>query len=105
MDVELFNYFEILMRDYKLGQLTPENLDKDRKKFMKQEENAEKSKIKFNAGVTFNPMTVQPPGITFKRDNADFMNNFFVNIVANSFTNIEEILKTNAEDSNSKAIK
>lgn len=33
------------------------------------------------------------------------MNNFFVNIVANSFTNIEEILKTAAEDSNSKAIK
>lgn len=41
----------------------------------------------------------------FKRDNADFMNNFFVSITANSFTNIEEILRNNAEDSNSKAIK
>jgi len=33
------------------------------------------------------------------------MNNFYVNIVAYSFTNIEDILRTNAEDSNSKAIK
>tara|TARA_B110001450_G_C17379825_1_gene383204 strand:- start:157 stop:297 length:141 start_codon:yes stop_codon:yes gene_type:complete len=33
------------------------------------------------------------------------MNNFFVNMVAYSFTNIEEILRTNAEDSNAKAIK
>lgn len=105
MDIELFNYFEILMKEYYTGQLTPENLEKDKKKFMKQEENAEKQEIKFNAGVTFNPMTAQPAGINFKRDNADFMNNFFVNIVANSFTNIEEILRNAAEDSNAKAIK
>lgn len=105
MDIELFNYFEILMKDYQTGQLTPENLEKDKKKFRKQEEENEKAAIKFNAGVSFNPMTVQPAGINFKRDNADFMNNFFVNIVANSFTNIEEILRSNAEDTNAKAIK
>ena len=50
-------------------------------------------------------MSAQPPGITFKRDNADVMNNFFVNIVSTSFTEIEEILKTNQEDTNGKAIK
>ena len=105
MDIELFNYFEILMKEYQTGQLTPENLERDKKKFMKQEENAEKQEIKFNAGITFNPMTAQPAGIKFKRDNADFMNNFFVNIVANSFTNIEEILRNAADDSNAKAIK
>ena len=105
MDIELFNYFEILMKDYQTGQLTPENLEKDKKKFRKQEEENEKAAIKLNAGVSFMPMTVQPAGINFKRDNADFMNNFFVNIVANSFTNIEEILRSNAEDTNAKAIK
>lgn len=105
MDIELFNYFEILMKDYQTGQLTHENLEKDKKKFRKQEEENEKAAIKLNAGVSFMPMTVQPAGITFKRDNADFMNNFFVNITANSFTNIEEILRSNAEDSNAKAIK
>lgn len=85
--------------------MTQENLEKDRKKFKKQEEENEKAAVKMNAGVSFNPMAAQPPGVTFKRDSADFMNNFFVNIVANSFTNIEEILRNNAEDVNAKAIK
>ena len=89
----MFNYFEILMRDYKTGQLTAESLEKDRKKFKKQEEEQEKAELKFNAGVSFYPMTSQPAGIIFKRDNADFMNNFFINLVANSFTNIEEVLR------------
>jgi len=53
MDIELFNYFEVLMRDYKTGQLTAENLEKDRKKFKKQEEEQEKAELKFNAGVSF----------------------------------------------------
>ena len=50
-------------------------------------------------------MAQQPAGITFKRDNADVMNNFFINMVSYSFTNIEEVLKVNAEDNNAKAVK
>lgn len=50
-------------------------------------------------------MAMQPQGITFKRDNADVMNNFFINLVAFSYTSIEETLKANAEDNNQKAIK
>lgn len=42
------------------------------------------------------------PGNPFKRDNADFMNNFWVNIVARSFTNIEEQWQQAVE--NKKAI-
>ena len=38
-------------------------------------------------------MTAAPAGLTFKRDNADVMNNFFVNIVTRSYTNIEEYLQ------------
>lgn len=50
-------------------------------------------------------MAMQPSGVTFKRDNADVMNNFFVSLIAFSYTNIEATLKANAEDNNSKAIK
>jgi len=38
-------------------------------------------------------LTSAPAGLTFKRDNADVMNNFFVNIVCRSYTNIEEYLQ------------
>lgn len=41
------------------------------------------------------PLTMQPVGITFKRDNADVMNNFFINMATHSFTNIEEIIIEN----------
>ena len=39
-----------------------------------------------------------PPGLEFKRDNADFMNNFFTNVTARSFSDIEEHWKTMSED-------
>jgi len=52
----------------------------------------------FNAGVVFLPMTACPSYLTFKRDNADFMNNFFINIIARSFTDIEEFLKQQEEN-------
>ena len=42
MDIELFNYYDIVMRDFRIGALTNENLERDRKKFFKQEENADK---------------------------------------------------------------
>jgi hypothetical protein len=42
MDIELYNYYEVVMRDNRIGVLTNENLERDRKKFFKQEENADK---------------------------------------------------------------
>ena len=47
----------------------------------------------FNAGVVFLPMSDCPGYMSYKRDNADFMNNFFINIVARAFTDIDEFLK------------
>jgi len=58
-----------------------------------QEEDAEKGALRLNAGVVFQTMGSAPNGFVFKRDNADVMNNFFVNIVARSFTEIEEIYR------------
>jgi len=43
--------------------------------------------------MIFLPFGASPTGLTFKRDNADVMNNFFVNIVTRSYTNIEEYLQ------------
>ena len=39
-----------------------------------------------------------PSGMTFQRDNIDFVNNFFVNAVAMSFTNIPEEQESNKEN-------
>lgn len=47
-----------------------------------------------HASTIFQPMTAAPAGVTYKRDNADVMNNFFVNIVTRSYTNIEEHLQS-----------
>jgi hypothetical protein len=43
-----------------------------------------------NAAASCLLMKHASPGNPFRRDNSDFMNNFWVNIVARSFTNIEE---------------
>lgn len=48
-------------------------------------------------------MTACPSYLTYKRDNADFMNNFFINIIARSFTDIEEFLKIQEENKDSNA--
>ena len=39
-----------------------------------------------------------PTGYTYRRDNADVMNNFFIEIVTRSFTNIEEVLKNQRDN-------
>lgn len=51
-----------------------------------------------NAGVVVLVQGAEPAGWTYKRPNHDFMNNFFVNICARSFTNIEEFLKSQEEN-------
>jgi len=51
-----------------------------------------------NAGIVFLTVAAQPSFMTYKRDNADFMNNFFVNIIARSFTDIDEFLKLQEEN-------
>jgi len=96
MDIENYNYIEVLFRDYRSGKIASEiNQAKDKKK------NASKTEemtvyvghLRLHASKVFIPMSAAPPGLTFKRDNADVMNNFFVNIVTRSYTNIEELLQ------------
>jgi len=91
MDIELYNYIDCVFRDYRAGNLVLENKKKGSQ--LMQEEEQEKGALRLNAGVVFQVMGSGPGGFIYKRDNADVMNNFFVNIVTRSFTNIEEIYR------------
>lgn len=90
MDIELYNYCDLLFYNYRNGKL--DDIRKKKRSETIQNENG------FNAAMSFLLMGSAPPGLTFKRDNADFMNNFFVDIVCRSFTNIEEIHRQNIEN-------
>jgi len=96
MDIELYNYIDTLLHDYRAGRLVDGNAKK-KKMTREEEEEAEKGNG-FNAGIVFLPTTACPSYMSYKRDNADFMNNFFVNIIARSFTDIDEFLKQQEEN-------
>lgn len=61
-----------------------------------QEEEINREKL--HAAEVFHPPDRAPPGMKFQRNNIDFVNNFFVNIVALSFTNIPEMQENHKED-------
>ena len=83
MDIEIYNYIDILLHQYRSGTLTNN----------KKKDDAEEGSTGMNAGVVALLMDMAPEGMTFKRVNHDFMNNFFVNIVARSYTDIEDFLR------------
>jgi len=86
MDIELYNYADDVFWQYRAGKMHDHLANKKK-------EEAEQAATGFNSGVVFLPLTACPSYMTYKRDNADFMNNFFVNIIARAFTDIEEFLK------------
>ena len=93
MDIEMYNYIDLLLYEYRSGKL------KDDSKTVKgtDEDEASQNQVlgkTLNAGVVVLVQGAEPAGWTYKRPNHDFMNNFFVNICARSFTNIEEFLKS-----------
>ena len=101
MDIELYSYIEIVFKDYRSGKMQAEmSQSKDKKK------NSSKSEelsimvgaLRLHASRVFLTVPSAPAGLTFKRDNADVMNNFFVNIVTRSYTNIEEYLQQRQEN-------
>jgi len=95
MDIETYNYADDVFHQYRAGKLVDYN------KLKKAGDNSEAEAAAasgFNSGVVFLPMTACPSYLTYKRDNADFMNNFFINIIARSFTDIEDFLKAQEEN-------
>jgi len=99
MDIETYNYIDDILHIYRMGKLVDQSHDKVRN----QKEQEAAAALGFNSGVSFMPMSAQPSYLTLKRDNADFMNNFFVNIIARSFTDIDEFLKSQEEAQTSNA--
>ncbi len=105
MDIELFNYIDTLFMENRAGRMTTNNLLAAGEKrnledpiFNVEEEEPPKLKgIKINASKVFLQMKNSPSGHKFRRDNQDFINNFFINIVARSFTDIEKKIKESDE--------
>jgi hypothetical protein len=96
MDIECYNYVDDMLHQHRSGKLT----DKKNNKFKDAGEETGMT-AGFNSGVVFLPMSSSPSYLTYRRDNADFMNNFFINIIARSFTDIEEFLKVQEESKDS----
>jgi len=95
-DIEAYNYIDDMFHQYRMGSLLAKKQGKNR--------GDEVGDVAgFNSGVVFLPMSGQPSYMTYRRDNADFMNNFFVNIIARSFTDIEEFLKAQEENKDQSA--
>ena len=98
-DIETFNYIDIVLRRFRMGQLNKYIRDCEQKGLMddlvaadKQdgvgaEDDDETKKVE---GVM--PILIGPDGVPLKRNNSDMMNNFFINQVTRSFTTCEEIL-------------
>lgn len=91
----MYSYYEVVFRDFKSGKMQQEiNQVKDKKRGGNKSEELSQviGSLRLHASRIFLPSTLAPSGLTFKRDNADVMNNFFVSIVTRSYTNIEEYL-------------
>ena len=89
MDIETYNYIDDTFHLYRSGKLLEDKQGKQKAVVVDPNDMA----AGFNAGIVFLPMSACPSYLTYKRDNADFMNNFFINIIARSFTDIDEFLQ------------
>lgn len=98
MDIELYNYIDILLKDYKSGKLAHDANEQKKNQAKNKVEEENKDGPKLNAGVVLLTTDTAPTGYTYRRDNADVMNNFFIEIVTRSFTNIEEVLKNQRDN-------
>ena len=111
MDVEIYNYFDIILREYVNGRLTYDNLQKERKRLIEEDltQASQKSgQMKLNAGVVYitnsqapvghSSNFIQVKGYQLQRDNIDVMNNYYINISSRAFTNIEDILENQRDN-------
>lgn len=107
-DIELFNYVGLIFADYFRGVLRDESLQaRIQKKKVREAENFRLGQRVMNASMSCLLPKHAPANVTFKRDCGDFMNNFWVNLVARSFTNIEEqwaLLASNQQSIHEKSV-
>jgi len=100
MDIELYNFVHVVFSDYRSGRYRVEKKTKDDKDDNEQMfSKVLREKIDY---IYMEPASQIELDLTW-RSNSDIMNNYFIEIVARSFTDIEEILFQKFE--NSDAIK
>ena len=99
MDIEVFNYIDVIIRKRALNTLKDEikeieagrttlgeediQLDADRV----DEDDDELKKVD---GIF--PIKIGPDGLPLKRNNSDCMNNFFIDYATSAFTDVEKIV-------------
>jgi len=102
MDLENYNYIDIILKEFNNGNLTQANLIKERKRLVEEEQSQsivlKQGEKKLNAGVVMLNINSAPLGMTFQRDNFDVMNNFFISISSRAFTKIEDLLQNMMDD-------
>ena len=95
-DVELYNYLSLVFEDFFADKFKEESVEmRILKKKAIDSENLRMFGTSINSSMS---MLLKKQGNQFKRDNGDFFNNFWVNITARSFTDIEEIWAQNASN-------
>lgn len=103
MDIEIFNYVDVVLRKFEMGKIMEELS-------MKERGNKEELELAAINAKAANPepddqddetrkvdgvlsIIIGPDGVPLKRNNSDMMNNYFVDFAARSFTEIEKELK------------
>ena len=100
MDIENYNYIDLVLKQYFEGNLTEEVRRQENERYKNLDEEVDEEKL--HATEVLLLQEKAPAGIKYKRDNIDYVNNFFVNIVAMSFTNIPEMQENTKEDFENK---
>ena len=67
--------------------------NKKKAKFFKDDHKLDKSN--HSPSIIFLLKSSAPPGRRYLRDNCDFMNNFYVDIVCRAFTDIDKLIEEN----------
>ena len=79
MDIENFNYFDILFQEFFRNTRLRDHI---------------KILPEINPGHSFIPVELNPPGMRIKRNPIKFINNYYVNRVTKAFTNYEKDART-----------
>mmetsp|Transcript_628 Transcript_628/g.723 ORF Transcript_628/g.723 Transcript_628/m.723 type:complete len:90 (+) Transcript_628:912-1181(+) len=88
MDIEMYNYSDKLFEEYKSGVLDKEEARKRGRIYEQRFDIVLKERVEY----IFEPQISTIVGTVLRRVNSDAMNNYYVETVAKSFTNIQEIL-------------
>ena len=108
MDIEMYNYWDIIMRKMRMGILRTDIANKESKQksggevvqeeVKAQELDEEDDETKKIDGI--HAIIIGPDGVPLKRNNSDVMNNFYIQIIVKAYTEIDAQLAELLQNSN-----